>query len=123
MMMCVQMDKKEEFDRIWKWTYTYMLHRSGKYKGYFAWSLNPDGTGGARACSDGEEYFAMALLLRRNAGGRAGTVLYSRQARNILREVVHKGEDGIGSDVDRTQAYQFIPEVLYGPVVSPAPFL
>lgn len=24
MMMCVQLDKKEEFDRIWKWTKTYM---------------------------------------------------------------------------------------------------
>ena len=24
MMMCVQMDKKEEFDRIWKWSKTYM---------------------------------------------------------------------------------------------------
>ena len=24
MMMCVQLDKKEEFDRIWKWSYTYM---------------------------------------------------------------------------------------------------
>ena len=24
MMMCVQLDKKEEFDRIWKWARTYM---------------------------------------------------------------------------------------------------
>ena len=24
MMMCVQLDKKEEFDRIWKWSKTYM---------------------------------------------------------------------------------------------------
>ena len=24
MMMCVQMDKKEEFDRLWKWAKTYM---------------------------------------------------------------------------------------------------
>lgn len=27
MMMCVQMDKKEEFDRIWKWAKTYMYIR------------------------------------------------------------------------------------------------
>jgi len=24
MMMCVQMDMKEEFDKLWKWAYTYM---------------------------------------------------------------------------------------------------
>ena len=24
MMMCVQMDRKEEFDRLWKWAKTYM---------------------------------------------------------------------------------------------------
>ena len=28
MMMCVQMDRKEEFDRIWKWAKTYMYMRS-----------------------------------------------------------------------------------------------
>ena len=33
MMMCVQMDKKEEFDRIWKWTKTYMYLPEGENKG------------------------------------------------------------------------------------------
>ena len=28
MMMCVQMDKKEEFDRLWKWVMTYMYMQS-----------------------------------------------------------------------------------------------
>ena len=32
MMMCVQMDKKEEFDRIWKWTKTYMYMDKGENK-------------------------------------------------------------------------------------------
>ena len=27
MMMCVQMDRKEEFDRLWKWAKTYMYLR------------------------------------------------------------------------------------------------
>ena len=29
MMICVQMDKKEEFDRIWKWACTYMWMEDG----------------------------------------------------------------------------------------------
>jgi hypothetical protein len=37
MMIAVQLNKKEEFDRIWKWTKTYMYQVDGGYKGYFAW--------------------------------------------------------------------------------------
>ena len=33
MMMCVQMDRKEEFDRLWKWAKTHMQHKSGEFKG------------------------------------------------------------------------------------------
>jgi len=117
MMMCVQMDKKEEFDRIWKWTYTYMLHRSGKYKGYFAWSLNPDGTRRAQGpAPDGEEYFAMALLFASKRWGDGPEPFdYSRQARDILREVVHKGEDGVGDPMwePNLKLIKFIPESPY----------
>ena len=38
MMVCVQLDKKEEFDRLWKWTRTYMYMDEGPGKNYFAWS-------------------------------------------------------------------------------------
>ncbi|MEJ2628199.1 MAG: glycosyl hydrolase family 8, partial [bacterium] len=34
MMITVQMDKKEEFDRLWKWAKTYMQHTSGPRKNY-----------------------------------------------------------------------------------------
>ena len=43
MMMCVQMDKKEEFDRLWKWVMTYMYMTTGDNAGYFAWSCQTDG--------------------------------------------------------------------------------
>ena len=36
MMMCVQLDMKEEFDRIWKWAKTYMYMSEGENEGYFA---------------------------------------------------------------------------------------
>ena len=35
MMMCVQLDKKEEFDRIWKWVRTYMFLEEGRNARYF----------------------------------------------------------------------------------------
>ncbi len=43
MMMCVQMDRKEEFDRLWKWARTYMYMEEGENKGYFAWSCRTNG--------------------------------------------------------------------------------
>lgn len=64
MMMCVQLDMKEEFDRLWKWAKTYMWMDSGENEGYFAWSCAPDGTKNAYGpAPDGEEFFAMALFL------------------------------------------------------------
>ena len=63
MMMCVQLDKKNEFDRIWKWAKTYMFMADGENEGYFAWSCKTDGTKNAYGpAPDGEEFFAMALF-------------------------------------------------------------
>lgn len=114
MMMCVQMNKKEEFDRIWTWTKRYMQHDSGEYKGYFAWSLNIDGTRRAQGpAPDGEEYFAMALFFASHRWGDGPEPYdYSRQARAILRECVHKGEYGIGNPMwdPGNKLIKFIPE-------------
>ena len=33
MMMAVQMDRKDIFDRLWKFSKTYMHHKDGKYEG------------------------------------------------------------------------------------------
>ena len=114
MMMCVQMDKKEEFDRIWKWSKEYMQHDSGKYKGYFAWSLNTDGTRRAQGpAPDGEEFFAMALLFAsRRWGDGPEPFDYSNQAKYILRECVHKGEKGEGHPMwnPENKLIKFVPE-------------
>lgn len=96
MMMCVQMDMKEEFDRIWKWAKTYMYMDSGMNEGYFAWSCKTDGTKNAYGpAPDGEEFFAMALLFASNRWGDGeGIFNYSHEAKEILRAVLHKGENG-----------------------------
>ncbi|MDO5019962.1 MAG: glycosyl hydrolase family 8 [Lachnospiraceae bacterium] len=96
MMICVQMDKKEEFDRIWKWACTYMWMEEGESEGYFAWSCGLDGTRNANgAAPDGEEFFAMALFFASHRWGDGeGIYCYSEQARKILRACIHKGENG-----------------------------
>lgn len=98
MMMCVQMDKKEEFDRLWKWAKTYMYLTEGDNAGYFAWSCQTDGTKNSYgAAPDGEEFFAMALFFAANRWGDGeGIFNYSGQARALLHTCVHKGDNGEG---------------------------
>ena len=63
MMLCVQLNMHEEFDRLWKWTKTYMWIQEGENEGYFAWSCGVDGTKNAKSpAPDGEEFFALALF-------------------------------------------------------------
>ena len=73
MMMAVQLDKKDEFDRIWKWARTNMYLDEGPNKGYFCWSNNLDGSKRARgAAPDGEGIFN-----------------YSAEAKVIMNTAVH----------------------------------
>lgn len=98
MMMCVQMDRKAEFDRLWRWAKTYMYLADGPNAGYFAWSCGPDGEKNSYgAAPDGEEYFAMALFFAAHRWGNGdGIFNYEAQAREILRVCLHQGEDGNG---------------------------
>lgn len=94
MMMCVQLDMKEEFDRIWKWSKIYMWMEEGDNEGYFAWTCKTNGEKNAFGpAPDGEEYFAMALFFASHRWGDGeGIYNYSREARNILKACLHKGE-------------------------------
>ncbi|HEY2581080.1 MAG TPA: glycosyl hydrolase family 8, partial [Mucilaginibacter sp.] len=38
MMIAVQLNKKDVFDRIWRWSKKYLQHQDGPRAGYFAWS-------------------------------------------------------------------------------------
>lgn len=98
MMMAVQLDRKDIFDRIWRWTYKYMFMTEGDNAGYFAWSCQTDGTKNAYGpAPDGEEYFALALLFASHRWGDGEAPLnYGDQARELLRVIIHKGEDGVG---------------------------
>ena len=98
MMICVQMDKQEEFDRLWKWAKTHMQHKSGQFKGYFAWQMNTSGTiKDNTPAADGEEYFATSLLFASARWGNGeGIYNYNKEAQEILKTMLHQADDGQG---------------------------
>ncbi|PZD97156.1 xylanase [Paenibacillus sambharensis] len=114
MMMAVQMDKQEEFNRLWYYAKTFMQHTDGRYKDYFAWHCKPDGTRLSQGpAPDGEEFFAMALFFASNRWGDGPEPYnYAEQARRILRACVHQGEDGEGDPMwdPATKLIKFVPE-------------
>ncbi|MDQ8733571.1 glycosyl hydrolase family 8 [Paenibacillus sp. LHD-38] len=117
MMMAVQMDRKDFFDRIWKWTMTYMYMNEGENAGYFAWSCNTDGSRRSNGpAPDGEEYFALALFFASHRWGDGLAPFdYGNQARSLLHSCVHKGENNDGSPMwePSNQLIKFIPNCDY----------
>lgn len=115
MMIAVQMNRKDVFNRIWKWAMVHMHFNSGPHKGFFAWHCRPDGTVlDSNSASDGEQWFAMALFLaskrwssdsvesdRLDEGNGEGIFDYGKQAQDILNTMLHKeSEPGHGSVTD-----------------------
>jgi len=115
MMIAVQLDKKEEFNRLWKWAKTYMYQAEGPYKGYFAWHCDAAGKQlAANPASDGEEWFVTALFFAsKRWGDGSGIFNYSEQAGQILHTMLHKNEEdnGIATDMFDSKAKQvvFVP--------------
>ena len=113
MMMCVQMDRKAEFDRLWKWARTYMYMTEGVNSGYFAWSLTTEGVPNSMGpAPDGEEYFAMALFFASHRWGDGeGIFCYSCEARQLLHTCLHKEDQGPGRNMwDReNHLIRFVP--------------
>lgn len=103
MMIAVQFDRKDIFDRLWRWSKKYMQMQDGPMKGYFRWSCKRDGTPNANGpASDGELYYITSLIFASNRWGNSGEIDYLKEAQYILdciqpRETeftMYRGEDG-----------------------------
>ena len=85
MMIAVQFDRKDIFDRLWRWGKKYMQHQDGPLKGYFAWSCRTDGIRNAQGpASDGELYYVTSLIFASNRWGNDTGIDYLAEAKNIL---------------------------------------
>jgi len=117
MMIAVQLNKKAEFDRLWKWAKTYMYQKDGGYKGYFAWHNKTDGTQlAANPASDGEEWFIMALMFADGRWGSGeGIYNYRAEAQSILDVALHVDKFGgdLATNLFDTQTKQvvFVPQL------------
>ncbi len=114
MMVAVQLDEKEVFDRLWRWTVEYMQHQEGPREGYFAWSVNPE-TGEKNSlgsASDGELFFITALLFASNRWGNDTGIDYYGEARRILDAMWSKdGTDGVHNIINvEHKMITFVPE-------------
>ena len=97
MFVAVQFDKKEMFDRLWRWSKQHMQHQDGPMKGYFRWSCKIDGTPNSQGpASDGELYFITSLIFASNRWGNDTGIDYLAEAQFILNSSVEKnGENGV----------------------------
>ncbi len=114
MMIAVQLDKKDVFDRIWRWSKFYMQHQEGSRKGYFSWSYNPKvmKPNALGTASDGEFYFITSLLFASNRWGNNTGIDYYGEARNILDAMWAKdGTDQVYNIINTEQKkITFVPE-------------
>ena len=111
MMISLQLDKREVFDKLWRWAKTYMAYPADSpWDGYFCWQCALDGTQiGQSNASDGEIYFVTALFL---AAKKWGEPRYAADANEILHKVTSK--DGTKTGVynlfdDSTRLVTFVP--------------
>ena len=103
MMICVQLDHQEEFNRIWKFAKKYMYKKEGPFRGYFTWHTAYNGSmtradgsevRGAGPAPDGEEWFVMSLFFASHRWGDGeGDLNYGGQAREILHTMMHKEDE------------------------------
>lgn len=94
MMMAVQMDRQDDFNKLWKWAHTYSLNKSGDMKGYFAWKVSTSGqVQDVNPAPDGEEYFATALFFASHRwGDGSGIYDYNAQANSLLDDMFNNGQ-------------------------------
>ena len=90
MMIAVQLDKQEEFNRIWKWAKTYMYQTERSYAGYFSWHNHKDGTPiDQNPASDGEIWITTALFFAAHRWGNGeGIFDYEAEANQILHTMI-----------------------------------
>lgn len=125
MMLCVQLNKQEQFNKLWKWAKTYMQHKPGdEREGYFAWKLNSNGSIiDGNTASDGEEYFIMALMFASNRWGNEGIYNYEAEADYIIKNCFNKPMTAVNPNSSYTNLFDMTEkQITFVPYASAAKF-
>ena len=117
MMIALQLDKREEFDRLWKWSKTFMQHKEGHRKGYFAWHCTTNGAViDSNAASDGEEWFVTSLFLASARWGNGpGLQNYRAEAQQILDAMLDKVDSSDAKGVVTNMFHRKEKQVVFVP--------
>lgn len=100
MLIAVELDRRVEFDRLWRYARAALEYVTGPRRGYFASSC--DGASGPVACVDpfGHQQFVMALLFAHGRWGSAtGAIDYGAAVRELIA-VMREKEAENGGVVD-----------------------
>jgi oligosaccharide reducing-end xylanase len=99
MMVAVQLDKREEFDRLWTYAATVLERENGAGRGYFQSHCDTPTT--TEPCDDpyGEQQMVTALIFAHDRWGSTTTIDYETEALELLNVLRHK-EDENGGVVD-----------------------
>jgi oligosaccharide reducing-end xylanase len=129
MMICVELDKRDEFDRLWTYAKEVIQTRTGPDAGYFP-SFCDDASGTTTtSCLDpyGFEQFVTALIFANDRWSSTGTIDYATDALALFHTLHHKQDDnggivnGVTNMFDATTNLPFdVPDVSAAGVTRPS---
>jgi oligosaccharide reducing-end xylanase len=96
MMIAVQLDKREEFDRLWTFASNVLERKDGAAVGYF--QSHCDTPTATEACDDpyGEQQMLTALIFAHDRWGSTTTIDYETEALELLNVMRHKEDENNG---------------------------
>jgi len=102
MMVAVELNKTDEFNRLWTYAKANLEVGSGSNQGYFNSFCDPADASTPTPCLDpfGFEQFVMALLLANDRWGSSGAINYGADALALFHTMRHKEDDNGGGVVD-----------------------
>jgi oligosaccharide reducing-end xylanase len=113
MMIAVELDKREEFDRLWTFASTALERTTGAGRGYF--QSHCDTPTMTEPCDDpyGEQQMVTALIFAHDRWGSTTTIDYETEALELLDVMRHKEDenngivDGVTNTFDASTALPF----------------
>lgn len=129
MLIAVELNKTDEFDRLWAYSKAVLEVGSGANQGYFQSFCDPADNGTPTPCLDpfGLEQFVMALLLANDRWGSTAANNYAADALALFHTLRHKQDDnggvtaGVTDSFDATQMLAFdFPDVASAGVTRPS---